>query len=298
MMQFNNQKWDEIQVKDLLLRTIIGFNPEERIKKQDVLINLILYTDLRPAGYTDEVSDAVNYKTITKRIITMVEASRFKLVERLAAEIAALCLADKRVVAARVRLEKPGALRFARSVGVDMFRSRDDAKMEPNRVFITVGSNIEPGINIRNGLEWLSTKCELISVSPVYQTQPVGKQDQPDFLNAAAALMTPFSALELKQDILRHIEMKLNRVRVDDKNAPRTLDLDIALFNYEHFDFDNHHIPDPNILKYAHLAVPLADIAPYYVHPETHQSLKEIAESLSTQGVRLREDIDLTDLIQ
>ncbi len=82
---------DQIQIKNLLLRTIIGINEEERRNRQDVLINLTLFADTRPAGKSDEIADAVNYRTITKRIIALVEGSRFYLVEKMAAEIADLC---------------------------------------------------------------------------------------------------------------------------------------------------------------------------------------------------------------
>jgi dihydroneopterin aldolase/D-erythro-7,8-dihydroneopterin triphosphate epimerase len=117
---------DQIQIKDLLLRTIIGINEEERRNRQDVLINIVLSADTRSAGASDDIKDAVNYRTITKRIIALVEGSQFYLVEKMAAEIAAICLDDPRVQRATVRVEKPGALRFARSVGVQIDRSRTD----------------------------------------------------------------------------------------------------------------------------------------------------------------------------
>lgn len=116
---------DQIQVNDLLLRTIIGINEEERRNRQDVLINITLFADTRPAGASDDIADAVNYRTVTKRIISMVESSRFFLVEKMAAEIARLCFEDARVERVRVRIEKPGALRFARSVGVEIERARE-----------------------------------------------------------------------------------------------------------------------------------------------------------------------------
>lgn len=117
---------DQIQIKDLHLRTIIGINEEERRNRQDVLINLMLQVDTRPAGESDDIDQAVNYRTLTKRIIQLVETSQFYLVEKLAAEIAAICLDDPRVERVRVTVEKPGALRFARSVGVIIERGRHD----------------------------------------------------------------------------------------------------------------------------------------------------------------------------
>ncbi len=118
---------DQIHIKDLQLRTIIGINAEERRDRQDVLVNLALDVDTRPAGATDDINQAVNYRTLTKRIIQLVETSQFYLVEKLAAEIAAICLDDARVERVRVTVEKPGALRFARSVGVTVERGRGDA---------------------------------------------------------------------------------------------------------------------------------------------------------------------------
>jgi FolB domain-containing protein len=117
---------DQINIKDLHLRTVIGINEEERRDRQDVFINIMMDVDMRRAGESDDIDDAVNYRTLTKRIIQLVEDSQFYLVEKMAAEIAAICLSDPRVDRARVRVEKPGALRFARSVGVTIERGRDD----------------------------------------------------------------------------------------------------------------------------------------------------------------------------
>jgi dihydroneopterin aldolase/D-erythro-7,8-dihydroneopterin triphosphate epimerase len=116
---------DIIEIHDLLLRTIIGVNPDERVNRQDVLVNVRLETDLTPAGRSDDLEDAVNYRTITKDIIDHVEASTYHLVERLAEETARVCLQDQRVSRVTVSVQKPGALRFARSVGVTITRSQN-----------------------------------------------------------------------------------------------------------------------------------------------------------------------------
>ena len=113
---------DRIHVQDLLLRCILGVNPEEREKKQDVVINFTLWADLsHPAG-TDRIEDTLDYKRLKKKVVDLVEGSSFHLVEALAGAVADLCLEDPRVKAARVRVDKPGALRFAKSVAVEVFR--------------------------------------------------------------------------------------------------------------------------------------------------------------------------------
>lgn len=117
---------DKILIRDLLLRGIVGVKPDERTNRQDILINLVLTADLRPAGASDRIEDAVNYRTITKEIIALVESAEFETVERLATEIARLVVTGHPVAEAEVTVEKPGALRFARSVGVCVTRRRDD----------------------------------------------------------------------------------------------------------------------------------------------------------------------------
>jgi len=115
---------DSIFIKDLLVRAIIGINDDEREKKQDVLINVVLWTDLEKAGRTDDLEDTVNYRSIKKRIYRLVESSQYKLVEALAGAVADVCFEDAKVCRVRVAIEKPGALRFARSVGVEITRER------------------------------------------------------------------------------------------------------------------------------------------------------------------------------
>jgi FolB domain-containing protein len=117
---------DKIIIRDLLLRGIIGINEDERVNKQDILINIVIYADTRRAAASDRIKDAVNYKTITKRIIQHVERSADFLVEKLVADIAHIILAEFDVEKVRVRVEKPGALRFAESVGIEIERSRMD----------------------------------------------------------------------------------------------------------------------------------------------------------------------------
>lgn len=117
---------DFIDISDLHMRTIIGINPDERVNKQDVYVNVTLETDCRPAARSDDIDDAVNYRDLCKDIIDLVEGSAFMLVEKMAEEIAKVCLTDERVPWVRVQVEKPGALRFARSVGVTIERCRDD----------------------------------------------------------------------------------------------------------------------------------------------------------------------------
>lgn len=117
---------DKLLINDLLLRGIVGLNDWEREKKQDILINLTVFVDTRAAGESDDIEDSVNYRTLTKAIIQYVEGSTHYLVETLAAAIAKIAIVDFGAQGIRVRVEKMGALRFSRSVGVEIERRRAD----------------------------------------------------------------------------------------------------------------------------------------------------------------------------
>ena len=115
---------DQVFIKDLLVRGIIGVNDWEREKPQDILINIAISADLSAAGESDDISDSVNYKTIAKKAQAKAETAQRLTVEALAADIAKLCLEEPSVIKVRVKIEKPNAVRFARSVGVEVERSK------------------------------------------------------------------------------------------------------------------------------------------------------------------------------
>jgi FolB domain-containing protein len=121
------EKLDKIYIIDLLLRCVIGLNDWERTQKQDVLINITLYADLNRPCQSDRIEESIDYKELKKQIIAMVEGSSFYLIEKLADNIVQICLAHPLVKAATIRVDKPGALRYAKSVGVEIFRMRNDS---------------------------------------------------------------------------------------------------------------------------------------------------------------------------
>lgn len=115
---------DKIFIKDLLVRGIIGINDWERENRQDIIINVTMFADLRKAGDTDDIEESPNYRTVAKKIITHVEHANRFTVEALANDISKLCLEDKNVQKVLIRVEKPGAVRFSKSVGIEIERAR------------------------------------------------------------------------------------------------------------------------------------------------------------------------------
>ena len=116
---------DKVIINDLVARGIIGVNDWERERPQDIRINVIALTDTRKAARTDDLGDCVDYRALAKRVREHAETARRFTVEALANDLAAICLEDQMVSRVIVRVEKPGAVRFSASVGVEIERGRD-----------------------------------------------------------------------------------------------------------------------------------------------------------------------------
>ncbi len=117
---------DQIMIKDLVARGIIGVNDWEREKPQEILINVVLTTNLQKAGESDDIQDSVNYRTIAKKLLKHAETAQRYTVEALAADLARLCFEETGVLKVRIEVEKPGAVRFSKSVGVIIERTREE----------------------------------------------------------------------------------------------------------------------------------------------------------------------------
>jgi FolB domain-containing protein len=117
---------DKVIIRDLVARGVIGVNEWERKVKQEILINVMVFTDMRRAAVSDHIQDCVDYRALSKKLLAYAESAGTMTVEALANRLADLCLEDPLVQRAIVRVEKPGAVRFAASVGVQVERSRDE----------------------------------------------------------------------------------------------------------------------------------------------------------------------------
>lgn len=145
-----------------------------------------------------------------------------------------------------------------------------------NDAYLLLGSNIEPEKNILLALEYLQQNCSLLEISTTWQTKAVGS-DAADFLNTAVHVNTEKEASMLKMSCIKHIESLLGRVRFPDKNAPRTIDLDIIIFNGE--------VMDQALFRYAHIMLPLAELLPDLIDPQSGQSLSMLASETSKKGL-------------
>ena len=162
-----------------------------------------------------------------------------------------------------------------------MISKYKDNSVKLNTVVVLLGSNIDKEINLPKAIFLLKNYCNIIAISSIYETLPVGCVSQDNFFNAAVQFETELDVYGVKDEIISSIEKKLDRVRLNDKNAPRTIDIDIVLFNNEVLEYDNHHIPSPDLLEYAHVIVPIAEIIPDLRHPETGQTFRSIADTFA-----------------
>jgi 2-amino-4-hydroxy-6-hydroxymethyldihydropteridine diphosphokinase len=138
-------------------------------------------------------------------------------------------------------------------------------------VILLIGSNIDPISNIKQAIAEVSAIFQINKKSSLWETRPIGT-DGNNFFNLALCISTSLDFDQLKFEILRNIEIRLGRIRISDKYAPRTIDIDIIL--------DGNMIVDNNIWRYAYIAVPVAEIFPELIQPETNQPLKVVAAML------------------
>jgi len=154
------------------------------------------------------------------------------------------------------------------------------------RAFIGVGSNINPAENVRNAIQLLSRKVNILGISTVYQTQPGEGLKQLQYYNCVVGIETNFSPEELKYKVLRKIEKDLGRKRSRDKYASRTIDLDLILYGDLVLKNNDFILPDPQIESRPYLAIPLCELNPELVLPGSGLSIMELASSLSREGMQ------------
>lgn len=159
----------------------------------------------------------------------------------------------------------------------------------PARAYLSLGSNIEAPTNLPAAVRALGRYGTILRVSRVWESEPVGFAEQPNFFNAALLLETSLPAAELREKIIPTVESALHRVRdPHNRNAPRTIDIDLSLYNREILQLGSRRIPDPEILTRAFVAVPLAEVDPGYVHPDDGRTLAMIAAELAAGALGLR----------
>lgn len=146
-------------------------------------------------------------------------------------------------------------------------------------VYLGLGTNLgNRKLNLRKALEALSSRVEIIKVSPIYETAPVGFTEQPLFLNIAIAGKTRLKPRTLLE-FAKQIEVNMGR-KPGPLNAPRPIDIDILLYDDKVINSEDLIIPHPRLTVRAFVLVPLNDIAPELVHPDNKRKIKQLLKDL------------------
>jgi dihydroneopterin aldolase/2-amino-4-hydroxy-6-hydroxymethyldihydropteridine diphosphokinase len=164
------------------------------------------------------------------------------------------------------------------------------------RVFIGIGSNLNPEENVRRALMLLGEGVCIVGISTFYLTEAEGRPEQPPFYNGIVEVETDFPPSELKHSVLRRIEEKLGRKRSEDKYAPRTIDLDVIIYDNVMINTDDFVIPDPEIGIRPFLAIPLCELAPDLTLPGSGLRIREVAAAHANH--KMEPLVEFTELLR
>lgn len=268
---------DKIFIKDLEIFAYHGVLEEEKKLGQKFLLSLELGLDLKKAGITDDLNKTVNYAELCNKVEAEFKKEKYNLIETAAEKTAEFVLLNYDLVkSVKLTLKKPWApiLKPVDYAAVQIERSWHTS-------YIALGSNLgDKEKNLNQALNLINENplCNVTKISNFYKTEPVGYLDQDDFLNGTAEIKTLMSPSEL-MDFFLKIEKELKRERKIHW-GPRTIDLDILLYDDIVTEDEHILIPHPRIQERLFVLEPLCDIAPYKVHPLLNERIIDIKNKL------------------
>lgn len=267
---------DYIEIDNLIVFANHGVYDEEKKMGQRFMISLKLYTDITTAAKTDDITKSINYGEVCEFATEFTKTHRAKLIERAGAELAyALLKKYTTLSGVEVQFKKPWA-----PIGLPVDNVLVNVTREKTVAYIGLGSNMgDKKAFLDKAIERLNNDyCKVLKVSEYIETAPVGEVPQDNFLNACAEVETVLPPYELLE-LLNEIEAEAGRVR-EIHWGPRTLDLDLLLYGNEVISTEKLTVPHIEMAKREFVLRPLAEIAPYAVHPLKCKRVAELLEEL------------------
>lgn len=268
---------DKIMIRDLQVFANHGVFPEETKLGQKFLVSAELFTDVRPAGKNDDLESSTHYGIVSQEITGYMKKNTCKLIEAAAEQLAEhLLLTFPLIKGISLEIKKPWA-----PVGLPMDTVSVKIERFWHKAYVAFGSNMgDKKAHIESGIQVLreEPQIRLGKISDMIATEPYGGVEQDDFLNGCLELETLLTPYELL-DVLHKAEQKELRERLVHW-GPRTLDMDLLFYDDEILEDPELIVPHPEIQKRTFVLEPLAQIAPYKVHPLLKKRVKELLEEL------------------
>ncbi len=272
---------DQIRIRELEVFARHGVLPEENRLGQKFLVDVLLYTQTREAGEADDITKSVDYARVCQSITEYMQEHTCKLIEAAAEGIAwMLLLTYERIERLELEIKKPWA-----PIGLPVEDVSVRIERGWHKAYIALGSNMgDKKAYLDGAIQSLTERedCRLEAVSDWIETKPYGGVDQDDFLNGAALLRTLLPPHALLEELQR-IEKEAGRERKIHW-GPRTLDLDILFYDKEILEEEDLLIPHPDLQNRAFVLEPMMQISPYYRHPLTGESIREMWEKLKEKA--------------
>lgn len=269
---------DKIYVKDLEVYAFHGVNQQEKDMGQRFLISLELSVNLDQPGESDDLTQTVNYAQLCYDVEKKFNEDKFDLIEKAAEELAKFILLNYELVeGVKVKIKKPWA-----PIGKPLDHVAVEIERAWHTSYIAIGSNMgDKEANLNSAIELInnSDSIKVVKVSKFYETEPVGYLEQDSFLNGALEIKTLFTPSKLIKFLLEE-EKNLKRERII-KWGPRTIDLDVILYDNLVTCDEDIIIPHPRMHERLFVLKPLSDIAPYVMHPLLNERIIELMNKIS-----------------